>query len=138
MQLPNTSRYVKIRRVIDGDTYIADLQVDADITVKETIRLNDFDTPESWRPKTKSEKRHGLEAKVFVKGLFKQASQVIVETIKKDGKYGRRISNMYVDCGNDPSTDKYEQPTTKRWEGFRSVAILLREANLEKRSHYED
>lgn len=135
--IPNNSRYAKLRRVIDGDTFECDIKVDKDIVVRETIRLNNFDAPESWRPKTKSEKKHGLEAKAYTKQLLKQASQVIIETVKKDGKYGRRIANVYMDCRSNLGNDRTVQSSTN-WVGFKSLATLLIEADLAKRSKYLD
>lgn len=50
---------VEVTRIIDGDTFEADVKVGFTVTVSVTIRVMDIDTPETWRPKTKSEKAHG-------------------------------------------------------------------------------
>ena len=139
IQLPNRSRSFKLKRVIDGDTFEVTIDLDKKIKVVETIRLANFDAPESWRPRNKQEKAHGLKAKACAKYLLRQAQCPFLETVKYDGKYGRRIANIYIDCSDNFIMDTPKQyATLKPWVGFRSVAAILTELNLAKLTTYEE
>jgi micrococcal nuclease len=105
-----------VLRVIDGDTY--EIQVDLGFHMHKVdrFRIAGVDTPETWRPKTESEKEHGLKATQFVKDLI-EGEKVVIETIKAD-LYGRYLCNIELD-GQD-------------------LAILIIEAGFEKLENYQD
>jgi endonuclease YncB( thermonuclease family) len=54
----------KLVRIIDGDTFVAQLDLGFKIHKIETVRLSGINTPES-RTRNAEEKRHGLVAKKF-------------------------------------------------------------------------
>lgn len=142
-QIPNQFRYAKLRRVIDGDTIVVDITVDLGLTLRETLRFNDFDAPESFRPKSKAEKKHGLAAKKFLRELLKTANVLVVETIKKEGKYGRRISNLFMVSNshiNNSSAGKQLKHTkalTYKTEDYIDVIQVMKDNGFSKRDNYK-
>jgi len=70
-----------ITRVVDGDTYDAEIDLGFNIKVKQRLRLKDVDTPETWRPKTESERAHGMKASQYVMELI-EGQQVTLTSVK--------------------------------------------------------
>ena len=104
-----------ITNVVDGDTYDADIQVDNIYYKKDRIRLRDFDTPETWRPKSEAERKHGEEATKFATNLL--LNQPIVLLNMKLDKYRRIEADVLLrDC--------------------RMLSDVLREAGFEKKETY--
>lgn len=110
-----------ITRVVDGDTFDAEIDLGFSITHRIRIRLAEVDTPETYRPKTLMEKAHGLEATSFVAGLI-EGKVVVIETEKK-GKYGRYLAVIYVEDSDGT---------------VNSLAQLLEDNDLLKRDNYTD
>lgn len=94
---------VKVERVIDGDT------IEVSITRRFMVRLQDddgdFDTPETYRPKSEEEKTLGLLYTDFVKKQLQAASTITMHVgAFKDGEVrdlfsiGTRINaHIFVD-----------------------------------------
>ena len=87
----------KVLRVVDGDTYDMELDLGFDIKFKARFRLNDIDTPETWRPKTEAEREHGERATARVKELI-EGKYITVYSYKL-GIYGRYSADVYLDDG---------------------------------------
>tara|TARA_Y100001951_G_scaffold78769_1_gene66395 strand:+ start:1311 stop:1721 length:411 start_codon:yes stop_codon:yes gene_type:complete len=85
----------KLVRVIDGDTFVAELDLGFKTHKVETIRLSGINTPES-RTRDLEEKRHGLAAKKFLGGVLLNAKSLLVE-VKDIGKFGRALGIVYAD-----------------------------------------
>ena len=90
----------KIVRVIDGDTFTADIDLGFGIIKRaETFRVSDgtntmFDTPETFRPKSEAERAHGLQAKSRAIEIL-EGREVIVQTFRDEaGKYGRFLADV--------------------------------------------
>jgi micrococcal nuclease len=81
--------------VIDGDTIDIEIDLGFDVFVKQRLRLQGIDSPES-RTKNLVEKELGLKAKAWLSKKLKQ-SNLIVQTIKLDSseKYGRMLGVIY-------------------------------------------
>lgn len=90
----------KIIRVKDGDTFIAELDVGFGFKTDKTFRLYKDNTPETWRPKTIAEKRHGQKATDFVKTLFEENGNVVyVKSISAESAiYGRWECQVYLNA----------------------------------------
>lgn len=73
--------------VVDGDTFDAIVDLGFSIKVKQRFRLKDVDTPETWRPKTESEREHGQRAKDFV--IEKLLNKEVTLTSVKISAYNR-------------------------------------------------
>lgn len=80
----------KILRVVDGDTIDALVDLGFSIQVKMRFRVialshDYFDTPETWRPKTDAERKHGEAATSRAKELLEGNEVILVS--EKRGKY---------------------------------------------------
>jgi len=88
----------KVVRVVDGDTVDAILDVGFNIWVKQRLRIDSFDAPESWRPKNEAEKTHGEAAKARAKELL-EGKEMIFTTSKAVGIYGRYGASITLPNG---------------------------------------
>ena len=86
---------IKLRRVIDGDTIDADIDLGFDVSVKKRIRFMGINTPES-RTKDLEEKARGLAATARVKQLL-EGAKIIQLTSHGVGKYGRCLGELNID-----------------------------------------
>ena len=82
-------------RIIDGDTFVADLDLGFKIHKIETVRLSGINTPES-RTRNLEEKRHGWVAKKALGGLLTDARKLSVK-VSEIGKFGRALGLVYAD-----------------------------------------
>jgi len=111
-------------RVIDGDTYDMEVIIQDHfdnpfalrISKNIRVRLKDFDTPETWRPKSEAEKIHGEKATAFTKTLLD--NKCIVLRNLKEAAYNRFEADVVF-----PDNDK-------------SLADILRANGFEKKSFY--
>lgn len=88
-----------IRKVIDGDTVDATVDVGFSISINHRFRIHNFDAPESWRPKTEAEKIHGEAAKAKAIELL-EGKTVTMNTYKLD-IYGRYSADIILADGQD-------------------------------------
>ena len=82
----------KATRVIDGDTFEAEIDLGFNIKVSETFRLKGIDTPESYRPSCEAEKIHGKRVTELV--IDRILDKDIIINTYKTGKYGRYICDV--------------------------------------------
>lgn len=112
-----------IIRVVDADTIDAQVDVGFSITINHRFRLSNYDAPETWRPKTESERTHGQKAtKRAVELLLNKTLKITTE--KDIGIYGRYICSIELEDGKDFVTVMKE-------EGFEKLdqQIYLQEQN---------
>jgi len=102
----------KVLRVVDGDTYDMEVDLGFGIKFKARFRLNDVDTPETWRPKTEAEREHGERATAFVKELI-EGKEATIRSYKL-GIYGRYSCDVFDERGESLAE------TLKR-EGFEKL-----------------
>lgn len=91
--------YVKeVKKVVDGDTIDAAIDLGFDISFSSRVRLAGIDTPES-RTTDKLEKQLGLESKAYLKNAIDSAKTVVIKTEKMDSseKYGRILGWVFLD-----------------------------------------
>lgn len=83
----------KVERVVDGDTIDLVIDLGFKITTFQRIRLRGINTPETYNVKKESEEyKKGMKAKAYViERINDNANEVIVETDKDIGKFGRYI-----------------------------------------------
>ena len=86
----------KAERVVDGDTLDVTIDLGFKITTHQRIRLAGIDTPEIFSVKKDSDEyRFGIAAKQFVEQrLAANNNQMVIETEKVTGKYGRYIGTI--------------------------------------------
>ena len=83
-----------VLEVVDGDTY--DVRVDLGFYASSTIRirLKDFDTPETFKPRNDLELKHGMQAKNAAKRLLPPGTKVVICSAKM-AIYGRFEADVY-------------------------------------------
>jgi endonuclease YncB( thermonuclease family) len=84
---PNYLYKASIKRVIDGDTLLLDIDLGFQVIKEQRVRLNQIDAPEL---KTKK----GVEASEYLKELASRLETVIVKTNKID-MYGRYLGDIF-------------------------------------------
>ena len=110
----------RVSRIVDGDTFWAEVDVGFSITIKHSFRLNGVDTAETYRPSCEAERKHGKEATEFVRALIENKEVILVT--HKLGVYGRYVADVYL-----------MTPEGTRGE---SLADLLIHNGFEKHSSY--
>ena len=100
--------HAKVDRVVDGDTLDVVIDLGFKITTFQRIRLRGINTPETYNVKKDSEEyKKGLEAKNFViKRITENQNNVIVETDKDVGKFGRYIGVIKLDDNEQTLNDE--------------------------------
>lgn len=87
----------EILEVVDGDTIKVRIDLGFGISYKGSLRLLDFDSPETWRPKSELERECG---KIVTKWLKKRVEghNLVIKTYKREkGKYGRILARIFID-----------------------------------------
>ena len=87
-----------VSRVVDADTVDAILDVGFGIAVSQRLRIDDFDAPETWRPRNEAEKLHGTQATTRAKELL-EGEELIFTTSKAIGIYGRYGASITLPDG---------------------------------------
>ena len=109
----------KILRWIDGDTVKLSIDLGFHTRRIETVRIMNYDAPETrlYKGVTEEEKGLGIKAKEFADALVPVDSRVIVHTYyDKQGKYGRFLADvLYLDKLTGGFKDYAE---TMKAEGF--------------------
>jgi endonuclease YncB( thermonuclease family) len=78
-----------VTRVIDGDTFVCEVNLDFELTMKITVRLLGVDTWEVHGP----QKSLGLAAMEYLKAMI-ESKDIQVEPVKKDS-FGRWLCFAY-------------------------------------------
>jgi micrococcal nuclease len=84
---------------VDGDTVDAVLDLGFGMTTTQRLRLDEFDAPESWRPRNEAEKVHGEAAKARAIELLMGVDDLIFITSKDIGVYGRYGASIIFSDG---------------------------------------
>lgn len=102
-----------VTRVVDGDTMDAELDLGFGIKVNHRFRIEDLDTPETWRPRNAAEKEHGLQATKRANELL-MGKTLLFETTKLPGIYGRYGATIWLEDGNKYSEVMINEGLAKR------------------------
>ena len=97
-----------VDRVVDGDTIDLVIDLGFKITTFQRIRLRGINTPETYNVKKDSEEyKNGMKAKTFViERISNNDNEVIVETDKDVGKFGRYIGVIRLDDNEQSLNDE--------------------------------
>lgn len=89
-------KILEVVYVVDGDTF--DLRVDSLFgqSYQTRFRLKYYDTPETWRPKTRTEDEHGEKATAFVVDFFREHAGNLWLDSHKAAVYGRWEAHIYA------------------------------------------
>ncbi len=87
-----------VERVVDGDTIDVIIDLGFKITTNQRIRLAGINTPETYNVKKDSDEfKKGMQAKIFVEQrLNVNKNEILIETDKLTGKYGRYIGTIFL------------------------------------------
>lgn len=85
-------RYVKVKRVIDGDTFV--IEDGSKRGVK--VRLIGVDAPETRRTARKEVGYYAQEAKEYVKSMLVGKNVKLVFDVGKKDRYGRLLAYVYL------------------------------------------
>jgi micrococcal nuclease len=88
-----------ITRIVDGDTYEAEVDLGFKMMFKGRFRLHIVDTPETFRPVNEAERAHGKQATAFVEDLI-GGKMVIMRTYKAE-QWDRYVADVILLDGRD-------------------------------------
>jgi micrococcal nuclease len=86
----------KVKRIVDGDTMDAYIDLGFDVWVTKRIRFMGIDTPES-RTRDLTEKRYGKGAKHRLVEILEANDSVFTLKSHGIGKFGRVLGELFVD-----------------------------------------
>lgn len=110
----------KVKRIIDGDSIIIDIDLGFDTWIKEqSVRLYGIDTPEV-RTKDPLEKAHGKLAKAFVEKVLPKGAEVAITTVKDGDKFGRVLGIVRTSGGIDIASALLEERLAVAYDGSKS------------------
>ena len=89
-----------IVRVVDADTFDASLDLGFGISIEQRFRVNDYDAPETWRPRNDAEEAHGKAATARAIELL-MGKDLLFESTKVPGIYGRFGATIWLEDGSD-------------------------------------
>ena len=87
-----------VNKVVDGDTVDVILDLGFGLAKSVRLRIDDYDAPESWRPRNEAEKEHGEAAKARAKELL-EGKEAVFTTSKAIGVYGRYGASITLSDG---------------------------------------
>ena len=90
----------RIIRVVDADTMDVYLDMGFNMFTNQRLRIDDFDAPETWRPRNEAEKEHGTAATTRAKELL-EGQELIFITSKAVGIYGRFGASITLPDGRN-------------------------------------
>jgi len=90
----------RVLKVVDADTVDAKLDLGFGITMTQRFRIDNFDAPETWRPVTEAEAKHGERATNRAKQLLLD-QDLLFCTSKTAGIYGRYGAQIFLPHGDD-------------------------------------
>jgi micrococcal nuclease len=102
-----------IIRIVDADTVDAEVDVGFGLTMTQRFRLNEYDAPETYRPRNSQEKKHGEEATTRAAELLLN-KEVLLKSTKVAGIYGRFGADIWLEDGRKFQTVMIEEGFSKR------------------------
>ena len=93
----------KILRIIDGDTFEADINIFINLTARHRIRIANIDTPEINRSQCALERQAGKQAKTRLMELLPINSIITLAELEFDS-FGRVVSHVHHDAWGNIGT----------------------------------
>jgi len=103
----------KVVRVVDADTVDAAVDMGFGITMTQRFRINDWDAPETYRPRNEAEKKHGTEATERAIELLMD-KEILLKSTKVAGIYGRFGATIWLEDGRDYAEVMINEGFTKK------------------------
>jgi micrococcal nuclease len=85
----------KVKRILDGDTIDAYIDLGFDVWITKRIRFMGIDTPES-RTRDLTEKRYGKGATHRLTEMLEQADNKFILKSHGTGKFGRVLGELFI------------------------------------------
>jgi endonuclease YncB( thermonuclease family) len=104
-----------VDRVVDADTVDATLDLGFGIKMSQRFRLDEYDAPETWRPRNELEREHGEKATRHAEYLLYN-KELIFQTSKVPGIYGRYGCRIILPDGQDYATVMISEGFEKKGE----------------------
>jgi micrococcal nuclease len=103
----------KVVRIVDADTIDAAVDVGFGLIMHQRFRINDWDAPETWRPRNEAEKKHGAEATARATQLLLD-KDILLKSTKVAGIYGRFGATIWLEDGSNYSEVMIAEGFTKK------------------------
>ncbi|OFY43234.1 MAG: hypothetical protein A2X18_09315 [Bacteroidetes bacterium GWF2_40_14] len=87
--------YLKVTRVIDGDTFVILNNDGSD----EKVRLTGVNAPESRNTGKKKKEEFGIESKAFLTKFLTEKKVRLEFDVQKNDRYGRTLAYVYLEDG---------------------------------------
>ena len=95
-------KVVSIDRIVDGDTVDLTVDLGFSILIKHRFRLEGFDAPETWRPKSDIENTAGISVTGYLTALLKGYERSLFVKSVNLGIYGRYGAELYAETDEGP------------------------------------
>lgn len=103
----------KVLRVVDADTVDAAVDMGFGITMTQRFRINDWDAPETWKPRNEAEKAHGKAATERAIELLMN-KDILLKSTKVAGIYGRFGATIWLEDGSNYAEVMISEGFTKK------------------------
>lgn len=111
----------KIVKVVDGDTFDAEIDLGFHVTMKRRVRMLGYNAPEIFggHYKTKEERDLGMEVKAALEAALSAGEVVLKTQLDEADKYGRVLAAAVV--SGKPVNDDVKKLSEAAWEKLRSL-----------------
>ena len=127
----------KLKRVVDGDTVDAYIDLGFKVHVDKRIRFQGIDTPES-RTRDLTEKRYGLGAKYRLIEMLEENDNAFIVKSHGTGKYGRVLGELFHHPEDDYSINQMLIDEGHAVSYFGGSKQEVKVALLEARKHSKE
>ena len=103
----------KILNVVDADTVDASVDMGFGISMNQRFRINDYDAPETWRPRNEAENIHGKAATQRAIELL-VGKDILIKSTKVAGIYGRFGATIWLEDGRNYAEVMINEGFTKK------------------------
>ena len=111
----------RVSRVVDADTVDAELDLGFGIKMHQRFRIDEYDAPETWRPRNEAEEKHGKEATQRAIQLLAEEDLVFI-TSKMPGIFGRYGAQIRLKDGRDYGNVMIQEGFSKK-ETYDGITI---------------
>jgi len=96
--------------VVDGDTFDSTLDLGFNLKINLRFRMDGYDSPETYAPKTPTEREAGLKVKAYLIELFNTYKGRLYLKTGKVEIYNRYPAAVYIDeCGGTTINELVKQ-----------------------------
>ena len=121
----------EVVRVIDGDTWIAKIDLGMFVYHQKTVRMLGYNAPELFpgHAKTKDEIEFAKIAKGWLESLLKEGGDIILEThLDRDDKYGRILADVKHEGASITVNEAMARITEGQWAKLRELYPVIYQA----------